>query len=85
MCEWQHGVHLLALLQKEEKLHTDRGDPSSFGSVKAAVGQEDPQQGLVLPQPGFTPLRVLLLGLKTTPLHLVTLVSPGLHVLQRLV
>ena len=71
-------VYLLALLQKEEKLHANRGDSSSLGSMKATVGEKHPQQGLVLPQPRFTPLRVLLLGLKALALHLVTLVGPGL-------
>lgn len=71
-------AHLLALLQEEEQLHANRGDSSSFGSMQAAVGQEDPQQGLVLPQPGLATLRVLLLGLKAAPLHLVPL--QGAHV-----
>lgn len=69
-------VHLLALLQKEQKLHANRGDPSSLGPMKATVGQEDPQQGLVLPQPCLASLRVLLLGLEATSFHLVTLVGP---------
>lgn len=71
-------AYLLALLQKEEQLHANRGDSSSLGSMEAAVGQEDPQQGLVLPQPGLATLRVLLLGLKAASLHLVSL--QGAHV-----
>lgn len=69
-------AYLLALLQKEQKLHANRGDPSSLGPMKAAVGEEDPQQGLVLPQPRLAPLRVLLLGLEATSFHLVTFVGP---------
>lgn len=75
-------MYLLALLQKEQKLHANRRDAASLGSVKAAVGQEHPQQGLVLPQPRLAPLRVLLLGLKTPSLHLVALIGPGLNVVQ---
>lgn len=75
-------VYLLALLQKEQKLHAYRRHSSTLGSVQAAVGQKHPQQGLVLPQPRLAPLRVLLLGLKTTSLHLVALVGAGLDTLQ---
>lgn len=78
-------VHLLALLQKEQKLHANGGDSSALGSMKATVGQEHPQQGLILPQPRLAPLGVLLLGLETASLHLVALVGPGLRVLQGLV
>lgn len=42
-------AYLLTLLEKEEELHANRGDPASLGSMKAAVGQEDPKQCLVLP------------------------------------
>lgn len=70
--------HLLALLEEEEQLHANGGDSTSLGSVEAAVGQEDPQQGLVLPQPGLATLRVLLLGLKAAAFHLVSL--QGAHV-----
>lgn len=49
-------AYLLALLQKEEQLHANRGDSASLGSMQAAVGQEDPQQGLVLPQPSLATL-----------------------------
>lgn len=52
----QRYAYLLALLQKEQQLHANRGDSSSLGSVEAAVGQEDPQQGLVLPQPRLATL-----------------------------
>ena len=75
-------VYLLALLQKEQKLHAHRRHSSALGSVQAAVGQKHPQQGLVLPQPRLAPLRVLLLGLKTTSLHLVAFVGAGLDTLQ---
>ncbi|KAI4830192.1 hypothetical protein KUCAC02_001842 [Chaenocephalus aceratus] len=51
--------------------------PPPLAPMKATVGKKHPQQGLVLPQPGFTPLRVLLLGLKAAALHLVTLVGPA--------
>lgn len=78
-------VYLLALLQKEQKLHANGRDSSPLGSVKATVGQKHPQQGLVLPQPRLAPLRVLLLGLETPPLHLVTLVRPGFRTLQGVV
>lgn len=68
-------MYLLTLLQKEQKLHTDRGDPSTLGSMKATVGQKHPEQGLVLPQPRLAPFEVLLLGLKAPTLHLVSLVG----------
>ena len=50
------NVYLLAFLQKKQKLHANRGDPPSLGSMKAAVGQKHPQQSLVLPQPGLASL-----------------------------
>lgn len=78
-------VYLLALLQKEQKLHANRSHSSSLGSMKATVGQKHPQQGLVLPQPRLAPLRVVLLCLKTTSLHLMTLVGPGICTLKCLV
>lgn len=78
-------VYLLALLQEEDELHADRGNSSPLGPMKAAVGQKDPQQGLVLPQPGLASFRVLLLRLEATPLHLVPLISSGLRLLQKFI
>lgn len=66
-------MYLLTLLQQEQKLHADRGDPSTLGSMKATVGQKHPQQSLVLPQPGLAPFKVLLLGLQAPTLQLVPL------------
>lgn len=71
-------VYLLTLLEQEQKLHADRGDPSALGPVKAAVGQKDSEQGLVLPQPRLAPLKMLLLGLKAPALQLVSLVGANI-------